>query len=70
MEKIHLNGNIFLNEDYAPFQIKQNLTNVVEVYPIKCNQKEFLKQALILESDDIWEYKKIIDELCSNKLLK
>ncbi len=67
LERIYLDGNIFLNEDYAPFQIGQNLTNVVQVYPINCNQKEFLKQALILESDNIWDYKKIIDELCSNK---
>jgi len=67
LERIYLDGNVFLNKDYAPFQIGQSLTDVVEVYPINCNQKEFLKQALILESDDMLEYKKIIDELCSNK---
>ena len=65
LQRVYLDSNVFLNEDYSPFQLGQTLVNVVEVYPIKCNQKEFLKQALILKSDSILDYKKIIDKLCS-----
>ena len=60
-------SNIFLNEDYPPFQIGQSFYNITDCYPIPSKQKEFLVKALSLESDDIMDYKKLIDEVCSNK---
>jgi hypothetical protein len=60
--------NIFLNEDYPPFQSGQDFHNITEAYPIPCKQKEFLIKALALDSDDIWDYKKIIDEICINTI--
>jgi hypothetical protein len=58
--------NIFLNEEYPPFQSGQNFYNITEAYPIPSNQKEFLIKALNLKSDDIWDYKCLIDEICQN----
>ena len=59
--------NIFLNEDYAPFQDGQDFYNITKAYPIPSNQKEFLTKALNLNSDDIRDYKNLIDEVCFNK---
>lgn len=58
--------NIYLNSDTPPFQLFQNFYRVTDCYPITCNKKEFLIKALLLDSDDIWDYKKIIDELLLN----
>ena len=61
-------SNIFLNEDYAPFQSSQSFYNITDAYSIPCYQKEFLIKALDLQSDDIWDYKCLIDELCNESL--
>ena len=60
-------SNIFLNEDYPPFQSGQSFYNITDAYPIPSKQKEFLIKALDLKSDDIWDYKNLIDEVCSNE---
>lgn len=55
--------NVFLNKNISPFQIRVNLSSVTEAYPVTCNSKEFLKRALQLESNDIRDYVKLINEL-------
>ncbi len=64
--RVCLDGNIFLNEDYPPFQMGQDLHDVIEVYPIICNSREFLIKAMQLKSDNIRDYKNIIDEIANN----
>ena len=56
LEKADLPGNIFLNKYFAPFQMYQNLVNVVDAYPIMYNHMDFLKKALNLESDKFQDY--------------
>ena len=63
LQSIHF-SNIFLNQDYAPFQSCQSFYNITNAYPIPSNQKDFLIKALDLGSDDIWDYKLLIDEIC------
>jgi len=61
--------NVYLNRPFAPFQNGVGFDTVVWADPISddVDIHAFLKKALILESDDIWEYKKIFDELSEGK---
>jgi hypothetical protein len=61
---VSLDGNVYLNESYAPFQLGVNLYHVTEVFPIPSRQREFMIKALELKSHDIYDYKKLIDEIC------
>jgi hypothetical protein len=53
--------NIYINENYAPFQQGFSLYNVYNGFPIKGNIKEFLIKALALQSDSIYDYKELAE---------
>lgn len=58
LEGIHLN-NIYLNEYYPPFQYNVTLHDAYRGFPLYVSPKEFLKEAIRLDSKDIGEYEKI-----------
>jgi hypothetical protein len=66
LQNTYSNSNIFLSTDFPPFQIGQNFYNIYKWYPVKKKHKEFLQKALLLKSNDIHEYKKILDEINKN----
>ena len=68
LESIDLNGNIYLNQPYAPFQANVRLFNVTDAYPISCSQRDFLIESLHMDSDDIWKYKELIDKLSASEM--
>lgn len=55
-----IHGNIFLNEDYPPFQYGQSFYNIHMGFPVTSEIYQFMIDALALKSDDIFEYKKLI----------
>lgn len=54
--------NIFLNDDCPPFQLGITLRNIYMGFPIKSNVKKIMIKLLKLDSNDIYDYKKIIEE--------
>lgn len=59
LERSSMDCNIFLNENYAPFQICQTFRDVYKAFPVAKMQREFLISAMQLESDSLYEYEKI-----------
>jgi hypothetical protein len=58
--------NIFITNRYAPFQPGIRFSDFARGYPITCDVKVFLIKAFELQSKDLFDYKKIIDELNEN----
>lgn len=56
-----LDRNIFLYPDYPPFQDYIPFRDVHTGFPIKNNAKEFLIKALELKSDNLNDYKALIE---------
>ncbi len=67
LQKANIDCNIFLNDNYPPFQMNQNLYNIFDGHPIESKQKLCLMKALELDSDNLWDYKKLIDEVCKTE---
>jgi hypothetical protein len=53
--------NIFMTNDFTPFQIGVRFYNLYSGYPITKNINKFLIDALNLKSENIWDYKKLIE---------
>lgn len=53
--------NIAISKDYPPFQHGISLYNFYDGYPVKENHKEILKKALELGSNDIYDYRKLLE---------
>lgn len=67
VEKLHgsyIEQNVFINTDYPPFQQYISFSDMYKGYPINSNIKEFMIKALELESDDIYQYKALIEQPC------
>lgn len=59
LRDVHLH-NIFLSENYPPFQQNINLYSAVDGFPITCNKKNFLKAAIQMSpSKDLFDYKEL-----------
>ena len=67
LQKVNIDCNIFLNESYPPFQVNQSLYNIFDGHPIESKQRLYLIKALDLDSNDLWDYKKLIDEVCKKE---
>ena len=64
LRNAEITGNMFLSHDYAPFQWGQTFHNIYKGYPIPNGKvTQFVKKAMDLKSTDLYEYKKIIDEI-------
>lgn len=64
LRSIEVVGNLFLSDDYTPFQVGQTFYSIYKGYPIPTGYvNAFVKRALELKSTEIWDYKKIIDEI-------
>ena len=64
VEKLHnayIEQNIFLNTDYPPFQQFITFRDMYKGYPVKYKIKEFVSKALDLKSDELYEYKVLIE---------
>ena len=64
MEKLHnayIEQNVFINTDYPPFQQYITLRDVYNGYPIEYNIKEFMLKALALKSNELYNYKALIE---------
>lgn len=55
-------SNISLSEKYAPFQIGISMYNFTQGYPVTGNVRQFLIDALALQSKEIYDYKPLIKE--------
>ncbi len=54
-------ANVFINEDFPPFQCYINISEMYIGFPVFRNQKKFLIDAVALNSDKIYDYEKLID---------
>lgn len=63
LNRIRLDCNVFINIDYPPFQIGVSFYEVWKGFPIYRHGKEFLKAALELNSNDIFDYKVLCDKI-------
>ena len=64
VEKLHnayIEQNIFLNTDYPPFQQFITFRDMYKGYPVEYKIKEFVSKALDLKSDELYEYKVLIE---------
>jgi hypothetical protein len=64
VEKLHracIEQNIFINTDYPPFQQYITFGDMYKGYPIEHKTKEFLLKALDLKSNELYEYKALIE---------
>ena len=62
LQNTKIEGNIFLNETYPPFQSGQTFYNIYDGFSIKRYSHDILINAVKLGSSDIWDYKKLIKE--------
>lgn len=56
------NQNIYLTNDYPPFQIGQTFYEIYKGYPVKKDIKQFVIKALAIKSTDICDYKELIND--------
>ena len=64
VEKLHsayIEQNIFINTDYPPFQQHITFRDMYKGYPIDYKIKDFMLKALELKSDELYEYKALIE---------
>ena len=64
VEKLHnayIEQNIFLNTDYPPFQQFITFRDMYKGYSVEYKIKEFVSKALDLKSDELYEYKVLIE---------
>lgn len=64
VEKLHfayIEQNIFINTDYPPFQQYITFRDMYKGYPIEYKIKEFMLKALDLKSNELYEYKALIE---------
>jgi len=55
-------SNISLSHSYAPFQLGLSMYDFTQGYPIKTDVRQFLIDALALQSKDIYEYQSLIKQ--------
>lgn len=55
--------NIHLNADYAPFQTGITFYNIYKGFALSGNFKQFLIEALTLDSNDIYQYKELFEKI-------
>ena len=73
VEKLHwacIEQNIFINTDYPPFQQYITFGDMYKGYPIEHKTKEFLLKALDLKSNELYEYKALIEVEPINEAVK
>ena len=64
VEKLHnayIEQNIFINTDDPPVQQYITFRDMYKGYPIEHKIKEFMLKALDLKSDELYEYKELIE---------
>ena len=64
VEKLHnayIEHNIFINTDYPPFQQYITFRDMYKGYPIEYKIKDFMLKALELKSNELYEYKALIE---------
>lgn len=57
----YVEQNISINSDYSPFQNFIQFNGIYSGYPVEYNVKEFMIKALQLKSNDIHDYKDLIE---------
>lgn len=55
--------NVFLSNNYSPFQVGQTFYNIYRGFPVKNKIKEFFLEAQKLNSPDLWDYEKLYKEI-------
>jgi hypothetical protein len=63
IEKLHnsyVNQNIFINLDYPPFQTYISFSGIYKGYPVNYKIKEFLINCFALKSNQLYDYKDLI----------
>ena len=55
-------SNISLSNSYAPFQLGISMYNFTQGYPITTDVRQFLIDALALQSQDIYDYQSLIKQ--------
>lgn len=60
LNRSYCEQNIYINTDYPPFQLYGTFSDIYRGFPITHKIRDFMLQALALGSDEIWEYKKLI----------
>lgn len=61
--------NIFVSNEYPPFQRGITMYNIYNGYPIKDNIKEFMMKALALGSKDLYDYAELLKSQQEPELL-
>lgn len=61
LHNAHIEQNIFINTDYPPFQQYVIFRDMYKGYPIEYKIKEFMLKALDLKSNELYEYKALIE---------
>ena len=60
LNKSYCEQNIYINTDFPPFQLYGTFSDIYMGFPITHKIREFMLDALALQSDEILEYKKLI----------
>jgi hypothetical protein len=63
LERVNLDGNVFLYPDYPPFQQGQTFYSVVNAFPVEKNVKEFFTRALALKSKEYYDYEDLYKQI-------
>ena len=64
IEKLHnsyVNQNIFINLDYPPFQNYTSFSGIYKGYPVNYKIKDFIVKAFELKSNELYNYKDLIE---------
>lgn len=63
---MNIDCSIHLSENYAPFQLGQTFYSAYAGFPIKQYVREFLKEALKIQSNDLYDYEKLYQQVIAN----
>jgi len=55
-------SNISLSNSYAPFQLGISMYNFTQGYPVTSDVRQFLIDALAIQSNDIYDYQALIKQ--------
>ena len=61
MYRAYIEKNIFINTDFPPFQQCITFSDMYKGYPVEYKIKEFMLKALDLKSDELYDYKALIE---------
>lgn len=67
LEKTEIRENVYLSADYPPFQTNQTFYEIYQGFPVSEKTREFFNEAVKFQSNELYEYKKLYENICKKE---